>query len=835
MQPLAEQSDPITPDQLRQIHAKVISEPQVIRTVLDHAWRAAVVFRRGMNAQILPETARLTHVADHEIVLETRNFEKTLPQSVHLNFALGGLPYFFSTPPLSGSMGPVLRLIMPSALYQAERRDRVRTSADNLSGWPRVVSLSTTAGIQEEGEVADVSPGGMGVLLRRAAAAHLSGALRVRIPRDAGSTEEVFGEVRNQAPTPERPGWVRIGLSTTYEGPRQPLRVERRALVSPNGSLTRLRERIALLGGMAATRLNPFSRRSGSATQVPIVDYANARGERIRAIVTSWGSTVGAPAVVIPPAWGRTKETLQPLAETIVETFRRHGRPVAVVRFDGTRKRGESYKDPDCREPGREHLKFTFSGGVEDIRATLDFLEQDPRFRPSKSILVTFSAAAVEGRRAVASDVRKRVGGWVSVVGTADLQTSIRVISGGIDFFAGVDRGVRFGLQEILGVLVDMDCVGRDALDSRLVYLQDALEDMRKISVPVTWVHGRHDAWMNLERARLLLAAGDSSERRLIEVPTGHQLRSSREALETFQLIASEVGRICTGKPFKSALPGVRRLEEQRRAERARAPKPTVDLKTFWKSYLLGRSEGRLGIGIMTRTSAYHDLMEAQVKGLRLSEGSRVVDLGAGTGAFLEFLGSYSDTPSGLTVDALDFVWEALNKARTHGNTLVEGRRGLVHCVACDLATSGTLPAIPLQYGIYDAILASLLLSYVTDPAGLLREMRRLLKPGGRVVVSSLRKDADISKLFLESYPELLSLGASHPLAQQGGENLTTSLREFLNDASRLLDLEELGLFHFWDEAGLVALLRSAGFDEVETTLAFGTPPQAIVVSGRRA
>jgi len=833
MQPLAERADPITPDQLRQLHARVISDPELIRGVLEQARGAAVVFRRGMNAQILPETARLTRIADHEIVLETRNFEKTLSKSVHLNFVLEGMPYFFSAPPLNESMGPVLRLMMPNALYQAERRDRTRTGAENLSGWPRVISLSTEAGFEERGEVVDVSPGGLGVFVSGAAAEQLSGVLRVR--GSAGSTEQVFAEVRNQAPAPERPGWVRIGLSTTHESPRQPLRVERRALVSPNGSLTRLRERIALLGGVAATRLNPFRRRSPSATQVPIVDYANARGERIRAIVSSWGSTVGAPAVIIPPAWGRTKETLLPLAETIVETFRRHGCPVVVLRFDGIRKRGESYNDPDCREPGREHLRFTFSSGVEDILATLDFLDQDPRFRPSARVLVTFSAAAVEGRRAVASDVRKRVSGWVSVVGTADLQAAIRVISGGIDFLGGVDRGVRFGLQEILGVLVNMDYTGQDALDSRLVYLDGALEDMRKISVPITWIHGRHDAWMELERARLLLAAGDSSQRRLIEVPTGHQLRSSREALETFQLIASEIGRICTGTPFKPALPGVRRLEDQRSAERARLPKPTVDLKNFWKTYLLGRSEGRLGIELMTRTSAYQGLMEAQVKGLRLTEGGRVVDLGAGPGAFLQFLGSHPDTPNGLTVDALDFVWEALNKARSHGNTLVEGRRGLVHCVVCDLATSSTLPAIPLRYGIYDSILASLLLSYVSDPLQLLREMRRLLKPAGRVVVSSLRKDADISKLFLQVASELLSLEANDPLAQQAKENLATSLREFLNDASRLLDLEELGLFHFWDEAELAALLRSAGFDEVETTLAFGTPPQAIVVSGRRA
>ena len=53
------------------------------------------------------------------------------------------------------------------------------------------------------------------------------------------------------------------------------------------------------------------------------VEYANQKGERIRAILDVVGDPRGAPAVVIPPAWGRTKETALPLAETLLATFRR--------------------------------------------------------------------------------------------------------------------------------------------------------------------------------------------------------------------------------------------------------------------------------------------------------------------------------------------------------------------------------------------------------------------------------------------------------------------------------------------------------------------------------
>ena len=86
--------------------------------------------------------------------------------------------------------------------------------------------------------------------------------------------------------------------------------------------------------------------------EIRVVRYQNERGERLVGIIDSWGDTRGATAVVIAPAWGRTKETLLPLARTIVETFRAANHPVVVLRFDGIRKRGESHNDPDCLEAG---------------------------------------------------------------------------------------------------------------------------------------------------------------------------------------------------------------------------------------------------------------------------------------------------------------------------------------------------------------------------------------------------------------------------------------------------------------------------------------------------
>ncbi len=154
--------------------------------------------------------------------------------------------------------------------------------------------------------------------------------------------------------------------------------------------------------------------------------------------------------------------------------------------------------------------------------------------------------------------------------------------------------------------------------------------------------------------------------------------------------------------------------------------------------------------------------------------------------------------------------------------------------VECRLDLSGGSRAVPLRSGSFDAALASLLLSYVGDPEELLREALRLLLPGGRLVVSTLRKDADISKLYVEGFEELRA-GLTHVVFdEKERRSVEPALRSFLNDAARLLDLEEQGAFRFWEPDDLAGLVRRCGFTDVRTTYAFGDPPQAILLSASR-
>jgi ubiquinone/menaquinone biosynthesis C-methylase UbiE/pimeloyl-ACP methyl ester carboxylesterase len=814
---------------LGRLHPGVVTDRGEIERFLRRLASERTPLHRGMNRRIDPEVARIVGVEAEGLELELRNFASGQPAAVFLNCTVDAQPYFFSAP-FEREVGKGRwRVLRPAAIYRSERRDRARRLP--TVGDPRRLSLEGDEGTQFEAEVADISAEGVAVWLDDTDADRLGSAFRVCDLDGAAPGTLRYGEVCNRWPAPDRKGWSRIGLGLSPTARGGTLRVENRDQVVESTARERLQRRWKTLH--AATRMVADRARGAIGREIPlpsvrVIDYRNREGEHLRAIVDSWGDHRGATAVVIPPAWGRTKETMMPLAESIVSAFRAAEQPVLVVRFDGVRKRGESHNDPGCTEPGKEHHRFTFSQGIRDIQATIDHLERSPEFGPSKTIIVSFSAASIETRRAVATD--SRIDGWVCVVGAADTQSMMRVISGGVDYVAGVERGVTFGIQEVLGVAVDIDHAGRDLFQNELPYLDDARRDFGKINIPVTWIHGQFDAWMDVDRARDVLSRGDTSKRKLIEVPTGHMLKTSREALETFQLVASEVSRMALGREIPTVVPDLENLDRRRRAENARQrPAPESELREFWRGYLVGTGE-TVGIELMTQTRAYREMMEFSVHGLAIEAEDVVLDLGCGTGALPVHLAS-TRVPSGVRVIGLDFVAEGFARARerlaARGSTLdvkfIESN--------LDLRADEQLPVLTESV---DAALAGFFLSYVRRPEAVLRDLRRCLKPGGRLVVSSLRRDADVSRLFTEGLNELRLDDSS---LQLGGQrvDLEAAAQSYLNQASKLLDYEESGQFAFWDLDELDELVRNAGFDVISGAPIFGHPPQAaIVVAVRR-
>ena len=102
-----------------------------------------------------------------------------------------------------------------------------------------------------------------------------------------------------------------------------------------------------------------------------------------------------------------------------------------------------------------------------------------------------------------------------------------------------------------------------------------------------------------------------------------------------------------------------------------------------------------------------------------------IADIGTGTGTMLPLLAPYVGQ-----VIAVDPSSAMLRNAKTRARDLnlenIDFRIGAVE-------------ALPVEKGTVDVALLALVLAYTVDPAGALKEVRRILKPGGVVLIIDLQ------------------------------------------------------------------------------------------------
>jgi SAM-dependent methyltransferase/pimeloyl-ACP methyl ester carboxylesterase len=690
-----------------------------------------------------------------------------------------------------------------------------------------------------------------------------------------------------------------------------------------------------------------------------LVKFLNADEEEVVGLlnVTSRQPGAAGPVVVIAPSWGFSKESFSAYSLCLAEAFERAGQPGAVLRFDYTHHKGESYIPERNRLPGREAVDFTLSHAVSDILAAVDFCFSNPIFSPTAVVLVGPSFSGPIALRAARQD--PRVGHLVFPMGTPSTQELVKNASGGLDYFGAHTHGVRAGVVDFLGLLLDMDAGVADAIRHHLAFPEDAKADLAVVDASVDWIAGRFDAWVDPVHVEALLERGDPARTQLSLLDVGHLPTHEEGMVVAVEVVRSVFRRlgIDGGNVLLSSKEDLESLQAQ---EWGRAPRVRLDdTKGYWRGYLLGKAQTSLGFDVLGLSREYQSLLQAQCEMLDLEGVEDLLDAGAGTGQFLAHLLGVWRGPLPRRIDAVDLVPEALERAERRistasrrAETTCRFRRvdlqtsrllpvqrflaGEYHRIGClrdriaglkeewlvglesayseptgalvhmacrgvpvaqselellepdlravvcelgraarlvmgtllesdlrpeaaasvrtlrtagrpsrfaranevrfeclDFGDSGAPAPLDLSEEAYDRILLGLVLPYLLNPDETLRELVRALRPGGRIVASTLKADVDLSRLQ-EDLVRRVEAGEVAPPEGTTKEWLLEELRAYTGMAAFLLRLTQERTFRFFDAREFAALMEGAGLRDLEVRSSFGEPPQAFVIAGRK-
>ena len=192
----------------------------------------------------------------------------------------------------------------------------------------------------------------------------------------------------------------------------------------------------------------------------------------------------------------------------------------------------------------------------------------------------------------------------------------------------------------------------------------------------------------------------------------------------------------------------------------------------------------------------------------RIAPGETVVDLGCGVG--LDLLIAAERTGPGGRVIGIDMNAEMLARARRNA---AQGGFGQIEL------REGRLEALPLEAGVADWVFSNCVINLAADKGAVFAEIVRVLKPGGRLLVSDIV--AEDLPGWVALHADLYAACISSAVSQE--DYLRAAEGAGLRDLKIIdrLDYDEAALRHLVKEELPVALDALAG--------RFGLSPEAML------
>lgn len=508
---------------------------------------------------------------------------------------------------------------------------------------------------------------------------------------------------------------------------------------------------------------------------------------------------MNAPLVLLCPGYGTTQQAYVALAYTLA------GGGLHVLRYDHSRHIGLSEGDPS---------QTTFTSLEDDLDAVLTFTKENWPERP-----LTLLAPDLLGRIALRRrDWHRRLHRLLLVNPTLDLGQCLITLHQR-DLLHEHLKGARLGLGNLLSIPLDIDHFLADAVTAQysdVTVLQDELTHCGTEVVILTGGQERPDCSIPAPPQALLSQALSrlGSKGRKVILPSSI-LTGGHVAPATLRASWQQLSQLCqAGQALHE--PGAVKLSGLSRAMSMRA---RFERDQLHHKHAIGTaSRERLWVAQTDLTSAMDELpahwhsIDQLYQLLQPLDGNiALLDVGCGMHSFARLLllnlsyrlraqTWHHNKP--LQYVGMDFSSTALHAAQDstkdalqHLDKLFSGRISVPTPVIQQWVLGRSTETLPFADQSFDRVVANLSLSFAHSPLHTLRELFRVLRPGGKLLLSAFTPTADMARLYR---PALHELGID---AFSGAPRLALHRMAQCSVALRI------GQLHTFDEDSLTAQL----------------------------